>query len=303
MTTTMTGTILNCVDDQRGPMKTHHRWLVPASFVLGAGTAINSLLGPIGFDVIRYHYGESMINQAIGLDAVAVVLAAPLAIVAGLLIAKGHRAGPALLFAPATFAAYMMPQYIIGPDYLQLPGNNENFILFHIGLFILATTILVGAWNAIDRDQLRPNLRRSDQRRACVLLALAAFIAFGRWLPGIADALKHPPANKSYLDNPTAFWVVGFLDLGVVVPVAIVTSMALLRGSPWARSAAYAVIGWFSLVPASVAAMAMVMEANADPLGTAANTATMITAAVVLSTGAIAMYRPLFHRSAKPHME
>ncbi len=41
-----------------------------------------------------------------------------------------------LAFAPATFAAYMMPQYVIGPDYLGLPGNNERAALFHPAIFV-----------------------------------------------------------------------------------------------------------------------------------------------------------------------
>jgi hypothetical protein len=93
---------------------------------LGVLLALNSLLGPLAFDVIEYRYGPSMINQAIGLDAVALAVATPLAVAAGILIRRGHRAGPVLAMAPALFAAYMMPQYLIGPDYLNLPGNNET---------------------------------------------------------------------------------------------------------------------------------------------------------------------------------
>jgi hypothetical protein len=79
-------------------------------------------LGPLVSETIRYHYSDSLLNQEIGLDAVALLGAAPVAEVAGLLVLRGHRAAPVLTFIPATFAAYMVPQYVVGPDYLGLPN-------------------------------------------------------------------------------------------------------------------------------------------------------------------------------------
>ena len=84
------------------------RWLSIGTVLLAAALAVNSLLGPFGLDVINYRYGESMVNQAIGLDAVALLVAAPLALAAAWLTQRGHRAGPVLAFAPALFAAYKM---------------------------------------------------------------------------------------------------------------------------------------------------------------------------------------------------
>ena len=41
----------------------------------------------------------------------------------------------------------------------------------------------------------------------------------------------------------------------IVVPAAITAALGMLRGVRWARKAAYCVIAWFALVPASIAAM------------------------------------------------
>jgi hypothetical protein len=270
------------------------RGLSWALVLLAAALAVNSVLGPLLLGTVEYHYGESMTNQGIGLDAVALFVAAPLAVAAAVLMRRGHLAGPVLAFAPATFAAYMMPQYVVGPDYLGLPGNNERAIPFHLAVMVLALAIAIGAWQSIGLRMLPPRSRRSDRRRSWVLLGLAAFTALGRWLPAIADALGDTPSS-SYLDNPTAFWLVGLLDLGLVVPAATATAFALRGGRPWSRTAAYAVIGWFSLVPASVAAMAITMQINDDPLATTANTIIMTTAGVIFTAAAATLYRPLFN--------
>jgi hypothetical protein len=270
--------------------------LVWALAALGVVLAVNSVLGPLLLGVIDYHYGTAMTSQGIGLDAVALCFAAPLAVTAAVLLARHHPAGPVLAFAPATFAIYMMPQYVVGPDYLGLPGNNERAIPFHITVMVLAIWVAITAWRSIGQRVLPPDATRSDRRRSWVLVGLAAFIALGRWLPGMIDALRSQPTGTGYLDNPTAFWLVGLLDLGLVVPAAIATATALRRSSPWARQASYAVIGWFSLVPASVASMAITMQVNDDPLASTGNTVTMTIAGVVFTAAAALLFKPLFAR-------
>ncbi|MFN3215826.1 MAG: hypothetical protein ACE367_04965 [Acidimicrobiales bacterium] len=261
---------------------------------MALGLAANSLLGPLAANVIDYRYSDSMIYQAIGLDAVALGVAVPLASASAWLVHRGHQAGPVLAMSPALFAAYMMPQYVVGPDYLGLDGNNENFALGHIVLFVLAVAVAAGAWRSVDRDRLRPDSRRSDRRRTWLLAGVAAFIALGRQIPIIAGVIDDPTSSDAYLDNPTAFWLVAFLDLGVVTPAALAAAGGLWVGTQWARTAAYAVIGWFALVPVSVAAMNVSMRVHDDPLVTTADTVLFGVAAVVFSAAAVWLYRPLF---------
>jgi hypothetical protein len=279
---------------QRRIATTEDRSVAVGVTLLGVLLAVNSLLGPLAFEVIEYRYGESMINQAIGLDAVALVVAFPLAVVAGVLTVRRHTAGPVLAFAPALFAAYMMPQYVIGPDYLGLPGNNEDFALAHIVVFVLAVAVAIGAWRVIDPTRLRPDSRRSDHRRVWVLIGVAAFIGLGRQLPAILGVMADPSQNESFQDNPTAFWLVVLLDLGVVTPAALAAAAGLQRAATWSRTAAYAMIGWFSLVPISVSAMNVAMRVNDDPLVTTTDTVIFAVAAVVFTAVAVWLYVPLF---------
>ncbi len=265
--------------------------------ILAGALAANSLLGPLITGQIEYRYSESLINQGIGLDAVALLGAVPVAIAAAVLVQRQHRAGPILAFIPATFAAYMAPQYIIGPDYLGLPGNNERFFVFHLAVFLLGTATVAAAWNAIDRSMLVPCDQRSDRKRSWVLLGVVAFIFAGRWLTGLIDLFGGDPVNTDYQENPTAYLLIGFLDLGIVVPAALFAAVGLRRYRSWARPAAYVVIGWFALVPAAVAAMAIVMSVNDDPNASTGATAMFVIAGAVFTAGAASLYRPLFRTS------
>jgi MFS family permease len=273
------------------------RSLAAATATLGLGLAANSLLGPLASGVIAYHYGPSMTYQGIGLDAVALVLAAPLALVAAVLTIGGHRAGPVLALAPAGFAAYMMPQYVVGPDYLGLPGNNQRAIPLDLALFVLSVAVLLMAWRS--QSTQPAGTPRSDRVLRWVLVGVAAFIGLGRWLPALGDAMSDHPTAGSYLDNPTAFWLVAFLDLGIIVPAAVAAAAGLWRGATWARTAGWAVVGWVSLVPASVAAMAITMQLRHDPLTTIGNTLGLTGVGVVLTLAAAALYVPLL-RAPRP---
>lgn len=274
-------------------------WLVRVLYMLAAGLAANSLLGPLVTEVIEYRFSETLINQGIGLDVVALLGGVPLAILAAYLVRRGHPAGPVLAFIPTTFAAYMAPQYIVGPEYLDLPGNNEQFFLFHLGLFVVGVAGLLLAWTSVDRSALRPATRASDLRRSWVMVGVVAFIGIGRWLPALAELTAGDPTIPDFLENPTSYMLIGMLDLGLVVPAGIAAAIGLRRGTTWARTAAYAVIGWFSLVPAAVAAMAIVMQLNDDPFASTGLTVTFSIAAVAFIAGAVLLYRPMF-QSASP---
>lgn len=284
---------------QRSDTDTGGMWLTCLLVALAAGLAANSILGPFALGVIDYRYTDSLINQAIGLDAVALFGAVPVAIAAAILVTRRRPAGPVVAFIPATFAAYMAPQYVIGPDYLGMPGNNERFFVFHLALFGLAVATFIAVWRSIDPDQLRPDTATGDRRRSLVMIGVVVFILGGRWLTGIIDLLGGDPTSADYLENPTAYVLIGLLDLGIIVPAAIATAIGLRWHTAWARAAAYAVIGWFALVPAAVAAMAIVMQVNDDPNATNAAAVVFTIAAIVFTIGAAALYKPMFqHRSS-----
>jgi hypothetical protein len=272
-------------------------WLAGGLFALGVGLVANALLGPLAVGAIEYHYSETLVNQAIGLDAVALGLAAPLGLLSAVLVLRRHPAGPVLACAPAAFAAYMMPQYVVGPDYLGLPGNNERFFALHFAVFVLAVTTGVLAWVAVREEAA---VVRVPGRRAVIalLLVFPLFLLVGLHLPGFQDALSGEPSRSEYLDNPTAFWLIAFLDLAMVAPAAFAAGVGLLRNAAWGARATYAVAGWLSLVPPSVAAMAVSMVVNDDPNGSNGRAAGFVAFAVAFGLVAVLLYRPLFGRPA-----
>ena len=149
-----------------------------------------------------------------------------------------------------------------------------------------------------DFSKFAPASRRFDRVAGIALLLLPAFMILGLYSSSMADALSAEPSRDEYLDNPTAFWIIAFLDLAIVTPAAVAVGVGMLRGVAWGRKGLYAIAGWFALVPPSVAAMAITMVVNDDPLASEAGAIMFAVAAVVLALVALRLYWPLFQTAA-----
>jgi len=275
-----------------------------ALVALGAGFAGLAVLGPLMTGVFQYRYSQTMLNQATGLDAFALVVVAPLAILSAVLLLRGHRAAALMALGPAAFGLYMLVQYVIGPEYLTIDGNGERAFLVFVALFVLSASVLVQAWRLAEAP---PWADRAFRRRGVLLFILAAFIVFGMYIAsGFFSAMSDFPnyvdvraATSEYDEHPTAFWIVAFLDLAVVVPLTVATAIGLLRRRDWAQRAFYGVVGWYALVPGSVAAMALTMLARHDPAANAPRAIIITVAAALFFAVSVRMFLPLFRAAPR----
>jgi hypothetical protein len=83
------------------------------------------------------------------------------------------------------------------------------------------------------------------------------------------------------------------MDLGLVVPGLVVAGVGILRRARWADKIKYVAVGWAALLGASVAGMAIVMQATNDPAGTLANTIAFTVFAAIGLGMAWVVYRPV----------
>jgi hypothetical protein len=268
-------------------------WLAAGLLAIGAGLAVVALLGPLGTDVIEYHVTETLRNQTIGLDAVSLLLVAPMSCLAALLVVRRHLAGPALALGIGAYTSYMLLQYILGPEYERLPGNNERLFPLYLALFALGWIVALRAWQAFGADP-PGRRRRRDLALGRVVMPVFAFLAFFRYVPALADWMSAAPDDEGYLAGPTFAWAIAMLDLGVFFPATVAACFGLVRGTSWAHQALYLVVGWFGLVGPAVAGMAMAMYVNDDPNASGANAVFMTALGVVFAALAVSVYRPLF---------
>jgi hypothetical protein len=278
-------------------MRTRIRLLGAGLVVLGAAVAAVATLGPLMFDVVRYRISPTSLNQIIGGDAAALTVVAPITVAVGVLAIRGHPAAPVLALAPSIFVVYTYTQLILGNEYLRLPGNVERFFPLLLAVFILAGAIALRAWNSIPAARLPATSAGVDRTAGVLLLVIAAFVVVGLHLPNYLDAMRDHPGTVQYLSSPTAFWLVKFMDLGIVVPAAIAVGVGALRRRPWARKPVYALLGAYTLIGASVAGMAITMVARHDPDASAVTAVGSVLMAALLAGVTGYVYRPLFRRA------
>jgi len=263
------------------------RWMAVALFALSGALAANAILGPLLLDVVDYPFSETVRNQAIGLEAVTLLLVVPWAVFAGGLALRGHALAPVLAIPPGGYAAYMMVQYIVGPNYVEHAG----VIPLHLAIFILGVVISVAGW------ALQPNaaFRGSLNPRYALLPAGLGLFVLARYIPLFAGAFSSEPLAEEYVADPAMYWTIVLLDVGLVIPACVAVALAVLYRSGPAAKALYALLGWFVLVPISVAAMAIVMLANDDPNESVPTVALLSVAATLFTAFALWMHGKLAH--------
>lgn len=278
------------------PPQPGDRVLGAIMFALAAGIALLSILGPLGSGVLEYHVAADVENQVIGGDAAALALVVPASVLAGILAWQGRGSGAVLALAPTAFAVYLYTQLAIGGDFASRSGNSERFFLLFLLVFLLATAGLVLAWHrasSLRLPDLAPGARRAV---TAVLLGVAFFLVVGLHLRGIVALTSGPPYGLEYAQSPAVFLVVKWMDLGLVVPLALITALGVWRRADWSGLLAVAVIGWGALLGSAVAAMAAVMVVNGDPAASIPLTAGFLILAAALLTLAAWLLTPVIRQ-------
>ncbi len=267
--------------------------------VIAFGLAAVALLGPLGSGVIDYRVTQTLRNQVIGLDGVSLFVVAPLALVASRLVLRQRVLGAVLALGIGTYTSYMLIQYVLGPDYGNLAGNNQRLFPLYVVLFTAGWLVALTAWQAVDSEALRSS-RHRERLIGRVVLPTLAVVAFVRYLPSLADWMSSTPIDKGYLAGQAFAWTIALLDLGVFLPATVLACVGLVRNAAWARKTLYLVVGWFGLVGPAVAAMAITMYLNDDPNATGGNAVFMTALGLAFVALAVLVFRPLLPEHSEP---
>jgi hypothetical protein len=88
----------------------------------------------------------------------------------------------------------------------------------------------------IDIDGLPVTRRWVARTLGIFFLIVVAFLVFGIHVPDLIDAWADQPSTE-YLADPAVFWLVKFMDLGIVVPSLCLQGLAFSEtGSGSSRS-------------------------------------------------------------------
>ncbi|MEV0414901.1 hypothetical protein AB0I68_29890 [Streptomyces sp. NPDC050448] len=268
---------------------------------LGTGLVLNSLLGPAGAEVIGYPIPDdgAVISQLVAVDVFALAVVAPLTVCAAVLVLRRRPLGPVLAMAPAVYTGYMVPQYVLGPQYLRYDGNSEAFFPLQLALFVLGWMTAVLAWRQMDPAAWAPPGRR-ERITGGVLIPLLAVATFARYVPAIIDVAGAHPSAADYQEAPGYFWAIALLDLGVGLPAAIAAAAGVRRGTVWARKTALTLSAWLALIGPAVGAMAVSAWIRDVPDASAGQATTMTALGLLFAALALTLLTALRPVGARP---
>jgi hypothetical protein len=267
-----------------------------ASVALGIGIAANAVLGPLVLGVIRIRESTNMETQLLGGELTSLLLAAPLACIAGILWWRAPRLAPVVGIGPAGYALYTYVQFVLVPDYSRYDGNNERFFPLYLALVMLGGWLVWRAWHELWAGRVATPSRRLATVYGTLLVVVNGAFALA-WFASIASAILNQPTLE-YREHPTGFWLIRLMDLGFVLPFGLTTGIGLLRRAPWASRNAYAFAGTQALLACAVSGMAIRMWIRDDPaIGPGLLVVSTVGAAALL-----AMYATFIRTIAEAHV-
>jgi hypothetical protein len=216
------------------------KWLIPLIFVLTLVAALAGLWPAEGTPYpLTTFRGEEVTINARGLyywdtvsstaqmqanDLVALTLGLPLLAVSSWLAWRGSLRGRLLLAGTLGFILYTYITMAFGAQYNAL-------FLVYVALFSLSLFAFVLVMMTFDLQTLPARFSDTLPRGwvAGLLFFAAAFLSLA-WLGRIAATFA--PGAVPALDNTTSMFIQA-MDLGLIVPVCILSGILLLRRKPW----------------------------------------------------------------------
>lgn len=173
---------------------------------------------------LYYYDTVSMAAQQQGNDLVTLVVGVPLLVISAWLAFRGSLRGRLLLTGTLGFFLYTYMSMSM------LTSYNALFLIY-VALFTLSLAAFVLSMMSFDLRELERHFSERLPRGwiAALLFLVGGFLLLawlGRIVPPLLEG-QTPP-----LENTTTL-VIQAMDLGLVMPLAILSGILLLRRSPW----------------------------------------------------------------------
>ncbi len=244
----------------------HLKWLVPAILLLSFAAALAGLLPGEGQPYALTNFrGEQVSIHARGLyywdtagsaaqmqanDLVTLALGVPLLAVSFWLTRRGSLRGRLLLTGTLGFILYTYITMCFGTAY-------NRFFLVYVALASLSLFAFILSMMSFDLKSLPGHFSERLPRGwiAGLLFFVAAFLSLA-WLGRIAATFA--PGAIPALENTTSMFIQA-MDLGLIVPLCVLSGVLLLRRQAWGYLLASVGLTKFLTMGAAVSLMSLNM--------------------------------------------
>jgi hypothetical protein len=196
------------------------------AIVVGLAVASTSLLGPLVFSVIRYRWAPYSSTIVMGQDFFHLFLVVPICLAGGFL---RLRNSPKAKFLLITLGPYLIYQFLLlaiapewaHPAYTMVSHTSQNFFWLYLIVIAGGLLILFDSLSQVLPEE-SPRFSPGIVKAIFAYVALFAVILSFLWVSQILTVSSAGGA-VNYDRAPTVFWWIRIFDLGLVIPLAIIS--------------------------------------------------------------------------------
>lgn len=245
--------------------------------LLAVSIAVGVVLGPLGFGTVQFHMNRNAIVQYQGSEVAMLLVAVGLFISAWLSFSN-VRLAASISLGLALFVVYTMVTVVMAQEYEQFPsGNLEKFFLMYAAITALGTVSVILSLNTLITTS--PHVSLGWMRLTKWTLGVQAALFALLWLGQIMN-VNREGLTPELTETRLLFWLVKYLDLGFVIPVAFITIALLHFHQPLAGILVLGMSGFITVMLIAIAAMTVSSWIQNEPEGVLALAAGMLTVAV-----------------------
>ncbi|WP_414469108.1 hypothetical protein [Methanobacterium sp. ACI-7] len=192
--------------------------------------------------------------QMMGQDLITLVIGIPVLLISLYLVSRNSLRGRLIWMGTIFYFLYSYASMSFLTSYNQL-------FMVYIAIFSISLYALLGEMFSMDVKSIKRNFSSGRiEKIAAAFLVIMGLILAAMWLKMIIDSLLTGIA-PSALESYTTL-VIQALDLGVVVPAAVITGVFLFKGKEWGYVLASIFLIKVSLLGTAILSMIYFMAQN-----------------------------------------
>lgn len=230
-------------------------WLtVPTAILLaiaaGCGVFIDGL----------YRDAPSLVAQAIGQDAITLMITLPALLIAAFLTSRGSQRARLIWLGGLVYVVYTYASYAFGIRFNPL-------FLIYIALLGCSTYALIGGLATTDWVGIKAGFtERTPVRAVSIFLVVIAGLFYLMWLSEALPASLTGIPPQSVKDDGTPTNVIHVLDMAWLLPALIITAVSLWRKKPMGYALAAALLANLVFIALAILAMVLFQARGGEPV-------------------------------------
>ena len=230
-------------------------WLtIPTAILLAIAAASGIFISGL------YRDAPGLVAQAIGQDAITLIIALPALAIAAFLTNRGSQRARLICLGVLIYVAYTYASYAFGIRF-------NSLFLIYIALLGCATYALIGGLVTTDWAGIKAGFtERTPVRAVSIFLLVIAGLFYLMWLSEAVPASLTGIPPQSVKEDGTPTNVIHVLDMAWLLPALVITAVSLWRKKPIGYALAAALLANLAFLALAILAMIVFQVRGGEPV-------------------------------------